>query len=89
MAAIDDFPTRQSAGIRNPATHAASVTPSDSVDLSNVSRWVIIGTAGALKVTTKGGDTVTMGNVPAGFLPIQVTRIWSTGTTASNLTVLW
>lgn len=72
-----------------PAQHAASVSPSDSTDLSVSTRALIIGTAGALKVDTVGGETVTIASVPAGILPIEVTRVYSTGTTASDITALW
>lgn len=73
----------------DPARHAAAVTPNDSTDLTVRARVLYIGTAGALKVTTQGGEDVTFGNVEAGTLPISVTRVWSTGTTASNIVALW
>ena len=64
---------------------AAAVTPSDSVNLSYPS-IIYVGTAGNVKVTTAQGDTVTFTNVSSGaIIPVQVLRVWSTGTTATNL----
>ena len=81
------------------AYRAAAVTPSDSVDVPSVSTQdgsgnngcvLYIGGAGNLKVTTAGGDEVTFSSVLAGsFLPVQVVRVWATGTTATNIIALW
>ena len=51
-----------------------------------------IGTAGNIKVTTAGGDEVEFIGVNAGtFLPVQVTRVWSTvtATAATDILALW
>ena len=49
-----------------------------------------IGTTGTLKVTTVAGDDVTFTGVVAGsFFPVQVRKVWLTGTTASNIIALW
>ena len=48
------------------------------------------GTGGDLKVLTVGGDEITFTNFQDGnFLPVQVVRVYSTGTTASNVIALW
>lgn len=74
----------------DPITRAAAVTPSDSTDLTNACRGFVVGTAGNVKVTTLGGDTVTIYSLVAGVIHgIQCTRIWSTGTTAANITAVW
>ena len=74
----------------DPATSGGAVTPSDSVDVPTLSRALWIGGAGDVKVTLKGGTTVTLSAVPAGsMLPLQVTRVWATGTTATLITALW
>ena len=72
-----------------PAKNAAAVTPNDSTDLTNVARALYIGVAGDVKVDTLGGDTVTLTAVPVGILPISVTRVYATGTAATNITALW
>ena len=49
-----------------------------------------IGGAGNLKVTTVAGDTVTFNALNAGsFFPVQVTKVFSTGSSASNIVALW
>ena len=43
-----------------------------------------------LKVLTVGGDEVTFTAVPVGtFVPVQVLRVFATGTTATNIVALW
>lgn len=49
-----------------------------------------IGTGGNLRVFTASGQDVTFANVLGGtFLPVQVLKVFSTGTSASNLVALW
>lgn len=67
---------------------AAAVTPSDTRDLPEISIIYVgtYGTTGAVKVTTAQGTDVTFTGVPPGFvIPVQVRRVWSTGTTASDI----
>lgn len=76
---------------------AAAVTPSNTDDIPSVSGGtsnngcvLYIGGAGNLKVDTIGGDTVTFNSVLAGsFIPVQVTRVYATGTTATSIVALW
>ena len=74
---------------------AAIVTPSVTVNISTPSSVAVtatigcvlyIGVAGDLKVTTAGGDDIVFKNVAAGFFPIQVIRVWATGTTGTAAT---
>lgn len=88
-AATDNFSAYNS-GLDSPPGNGALVSPNDSVDLTNVSRACIVATAGDVKVTTLGGQTLVIPSVTAGqFLPFRFTRIWSTGTTASNISCWW
>jgi hypothetical protein len=49
-----------------------------------------IGGPGNVAVTTNGGDTVTLVGLNAGqFVPVQVTKVALTGTTATNIIALW
>jgi hypothetical protein len=75
---------------------AAAVTPSDTVNIPSVSGGdnngcvLYVGGAGNLKVRTVGGDEVTFVGVNTGtFLPVQVVRVFSTGTSATNILALW
>ena len=78
------------------AGRAAAVTPSDTVNIPSISGGVndgcvlYVGTIGDLTVITTGQDEVTFVNVQGGsFIPVQVLRVLSTGTTASNIVALW
>ena len=64
---------------------AAAVTPSDTVNLDTPS-VIYVGVSGAVKVTTAQGDVTTFSNLVAGqTIPVQVVRVWNTGTTATSL----
>lgn len=65
-----------------PATDAALVTASDSVDLA-VAGYPFVTVAGNLKVTTHDGTTLVLPSVPVGLLPLCVSRVWATSTTAT------
>jgi len=77
--------------------NAIEVTPNDSANItgptsSSVNRGCVlyVGTGGSVKVMTAGGDTVTFNNVPGGsFLPVQVVRVFYTGTTAASIIAMW
>ena len=76
----------------DPALSAAAVTPNDSADLPNFARMLYVGVGGStkdIKVTTLNGDTVTLKNVPTGILMVQARRVWSAGTTATEIIALW
>lgn len=77
-------------GLTSPAVSGASVTPSDSLPLSQVTRALYVGTAGDLAVELASGAQVTLAGVGGGAIqPLRVRRILATGTTASNLVALW
>jgi hypothetical protein len=64
---------------------ALAVSPADS-DLSAPVRALYVGTGGNLRVTTTAGNDVTFANVATGsLLPVSVRRVWTTGTTATNI----
>lgn len=68
---------------------ARVVVPSDSVNLAYPS-VVFVGVSGTVQVTTAQGDTVTFSGVQAGgVLPVQVVRVWATGTTATNMVAIY
>lgn len=81
----DDF-EKNTNGLESPAVAAVAVTPNDSTALTKTSRAVYVGGAGNLTVTMADGVDVVFNSVPAGFiLPIRVTYVKSTGTTATNI----
>lgn len=69
------------------AQSAEAVTPSDTTEIRALALYV--GTGGTLRVVTANGDDVTFSGVPNGFLlPLEVRRVRSTTTTASNIVAL-
>lgn len=72
------------------AKGSVTVTPHDSNALAKTTRALYVGGAGNLKVTMRDGSTPTFTAVPAGLLlPISVTHVWSTGTTATAIVGLY
>lgn len=68
---------------------AKVVTPNDSTNLTYPS-VIYVGGTGNVKVTTAQGDDVTFNGLPAGFvIPVQVIRVWSTGTSATNMVAIY
>lgn len=77
---------------------AQAVTPDNDEDIyfvgSEAEKVVpcvlYVGTGGDLSVRTAGGDDVIFYNVVSGtFLPVNVVRVFSTGTEADNIVALW
>lgn len=70
----------------SPIVSIKAVTPNDSTDLPNgACRAMLITGAGNLRITTAGGDTVTL-PISAnwfGVTYIRAARVWATGTTVS------
>ncbi len=72
--------------LTSPATHGFTVTPSDTIDLSEVTRAIYVGSGGALAVRLLSGQTVTFAGVSAGsILPLGADRVLATGTTAGSI----
>ena len=88
--ATDDYSTLSGQSSAAPASHAAAVVPDDSNDLTDVTRWVYVGGTGDLVVVMSDGAIATFTGVPAGtLLPIRVSRVKATGTTAGEISALW
>lgn len=90
MAAIDDYSTL-SGGLDSPARNAIAVTPNDGADLTHAARALYIGVTGDVTLTPIGGQTgVLFKAVPAGaILPVRASRVWATGTTATNIVAIY
>ena len=77
-------------GLDAPASGGAAVTPNDSTDLTTTSRAIIVGGAGNIAVTFVDGSDVTIVGLLAGQVyPFRVSRIKSTGTTATDIVAIW
>lgn len=70
------------------ADSAIAVTPSDSTSIA-LCRALYIGVSGDVAVVTKGGGTVTFKAAPVGILPVRVSKVMSTNTTATNILALY
>jgi hypothetical protein len=72
------------AGMTDPAYGAFAITKSDATVIQ--ARALYIGVTGDVAVVTEGRDaSVVFKAVPVGILPVQVTKVLSTGTTATDI----
>lgn len=63
-----------------------TVTPSDTTDLPNGGcEAIMVAVAGNLKVTYVSGIIDTIGAAAGIWLPMNVKRIWATGTSATGI----
>lgn len=84
MALTDTF--NDSGNVMSPASHAFAITTHNTNDLSAATRGIYVGVSGDVKVNTIGGETVTFVGLVAGVIhPIRATRVYATGTTATNI----
>lgn len=73
----------------DPARGAQGVTPGDGADLTPYAKALYLGQGGDLRITPAGGGAaVTLKNHPAGYVAVQVRRVWATGTTAAHIVAL-
>lgn len=57
---------------------------------ANLGCVLYVGNTGNLRVLTSGGADLTFVGIPAGsFVPVQVKRVFATGTTATDIIALW
>jgi hypothetical protein len=71
------------------ARRAKAITKSDTVIIENT-RALYVGEAGNVKVTMVEGGDVTFAAVAAGtILPVQVVKVWNTGSSAGLIIALY
>ncbi|MGR3290530.1 MAG: spike base protein, RCAP_Rcc01079 family [Paracoccaceae bacterium] len=86
MDQFKDFPTT----LTSPASNAASITPSDTALMTDVSRALYIGQTGDVSVEMQSGQIITFQNVQGGsILALRTLKIRQTGTTAVGIVSLW
>jgi hypothetical protein len=84
----DRFANTQSS-LTSPASSGFAVTPSDTDGLAESSRALYVGSGGNLAVRMLSGEVLNLSNVPAGaLLPLRVTAVLATGTTAGSIAAL-
>lgn len=70
--------------------NALAITPDNDNDLSVAPSLIWLGTPGDVRITAQNGETVTLKNpnlLP--FLLARAKRIHASGTTASDIVLLW
>lgn len=72
-------------GLESPAIHAVEIVPDDSTDVATPTRALNVAVDGMVRVTTLGGDTVSLFVAAGGTFPIRAQRVWATGTTATGI----
>ena len=73
-------------GLIDPADGGFDITPNDTVNLTVPARGLYLAESGDVKVDMINGNTITFSNMAAGIVhPLQVRRVYSTGTTASGI----
>ena len=73
-----------------PSAKFIAVVPSNTIAFAEMCRGLYVGTTGDVCVAGMDGNPVTFTAVPAGaLLPIRISRVNVTGTTASNLVALF
>lgn len=79
----------RSADSTAPAHGAVVITPNDSTVIQ-ITRSIYVGATGNLTVRmADGNDNVLFAAVPVGVFPIQVDKVYSTGTVAASLLALY
>lgn len=71
------------------ASSAKLITPSDTLDITPKPCQLYIGGAGNIKVDMAKTGTAIVFAAASGFLPINVTRVYATDTTASGIVAIW
>lgn len=85
MPIFDSFKDIQP-NLSGPVEGGFDISPSDTQDLVQVTRGVMVQTGGDLRVTLKSGDQVTLPALSPGVIyPLRVSRVWDSGTTATGL----
>ena len=79
----------------DPTNRAFVITPSDTINVAFPGCKLYVGSTGNVKValhsqaTGVAADVVTFIDVPVGFMPVLVSRVYATGTTASEILGVW
>lgn len=76
-------------GLNSPPYGGFDIAPSDTVDLSTVTRALNVGVSGNVHVTMLDDTEATLFLQAGGIFPLRVKRVWSTGTTAGALVGLY
>ena len=84
---MDPF-TDRARSIHGPATDALPVSPYDATDLTHVAIALYVEPGGAVVIDTVAGQTRSVTVADFSILPLGVTRVHATGTTAAGIHAL-
>ena len=75
----------------DPSRSAVAVTPSDSTDIRDgqLTRGIYVGVAGNISVVIGGVSVLFKGALAGTVLPIRITRVNATSTTATDIVALF
>jgi hypothetical protein len=82
-AVVSDTVLTTSAAIATGATYEIYAYPETNGCV------LYVGVAGNLRVKMASGKVATFIGIQVGFIPLQVTQVYSTGTTATDIVALW
>lgn len=75
-----------SPSLSGPASHGFAITPHDTNPLAETTRALYVGGAGAVSVVLASGASLSFASVsPGTVLPVRVTKVMATGTTATDI----
>ncbi|KKK84862.1 hypothetical protein LCGC14_2779070 [marine sediment metagenome] len=85
MPILDQFQDHHN-GLTGPICGGFDITPDDANDLAQMTRGVMVSSAGDVSVVLKDGDAITLpGLAPGVIYPVRVARVLATGTTAAGI----
>ena len=85
MPISDPFHSHYS-GLSSPVCGGFDIMPDDTADLNQLTRGLMVSTAGDVSVILKNGDPLTLtGLTPGVIYPVRLVRVLATGTTATGL----
>jgi len=70
---------------RDPAVSVFDIQPDDAADLAQTTTALNVATPGTVRITTVDGATADVSVHPGQAFPVQVRRVWLTGTTATGI----
>jgi len=69
--------------------NAAQITGNDTMDLATIPQQLYIGGAGSVSVNLAGSGSCSFAGVAGGYLKINPSRVFATGTSATGIVGLW
>lgn len=85
MPILDTFQHHQD-GLTGPISGGFDITPDDASDLPQMTRGLMVASAGDVAVVLKDGTALTLPALAPGVIyPLRLSRVLATGTTAAGL----